>query len=281
MRNTFDAQQALGFLVSQTSYIETKVYKIQYPAIRYPGLIPIDTSANMWAPSVTYYSMDEAGKAEWFDPAADDVAKADVVRSINQTGIGMAGIGYGYNLEELGVAQLLGQNLTADKAGAARRAAERKIDTTVFFGDTAKSWTGLVNNASVTAANAANGVSSSPLWTSKTPQEILYDVNNLLSGIYTGTNEIEMADTVLLPPGLMVYIGTTMIGSLNPITIYEWLLKNNTYTLETGNPLLIRGVRGLDTAGAGSTNRMVAYRRDPDVVKMHMPMPCYFEKTLH
>lgn len=30
---------------------------------------------------------------------------------------------------------------------------------------------------------------------------------------------------------------------------------------------------GLETAGAGSTHRMVAYRRSPDVVKMHVPMP--------
>src|SRR6516225_9797565 len=43
-------QQALGFLVSQISYLEPLVYKVQYPDILYRQLIPIDTSAPEWAP---------------------------------------------------------------------------------------------------------------------------------------------------------------------------------------------------------------------------------------
>ena len=40
---------------------------------------------------------------------------------------------------------------------------------------------------------------------------------------------------------------------------------------------MIRGVFGhLDTAGASSSKRMVAYRRSPEVVKMHIPMPFRF-----
>jgi hypothetical protein len=35
-------------------------------------------------------------------------------------------------------------------------------------------------------------------------------------------------------------------------------------------------VLGLDTAGAGSTTRMIAYKKDPAVLKMHMPMPHHF-----
>ena len=40
MFNMFAAdaqQQALGFLVSQTSYIEPQVYKIKYPELNYQG----------------------------------------------------------------------------------------------------------------------------------------------------------------------------------------------------------------------------------------------------
>jgi hypothetical protein len=36
-----DAQQALGFAVSQTAYIEQQVYKTQYPEIQYAQLIPV------------------------------------------------------------------------------------------------------------------------------------------------------------------------------------------------------------------------------------------------
>ena len=49
-------------------------------------------------------------------------------------------------------------------------------------------------------------------------------------------------------------------------------MKYNVLTAQTGQPLVIRAVRGLETAGAGGTGRMVAYRRDPEVLKMHIPM---------
>ena len=36
------------------------------------------------------------------------------------------------------------------------------------------------------------------------------------------------------------------------------------------------GVRGLDTGGAAGQARAVAYRKDPEIVKMHIPMPHRF-----
>ena len=32
----------------------------------------------------------------------------------------------------------------------------------------------------------------------------------------------------------------------------------------------------MDTAGVGGTTRLVAYRKDPEVLKLHMPMPHRF-----
>lgn len=60
------------------------------------------------------------------------------------------------------------------------------------------------------------------------------------------------------------------------MTLLQFLRANNTYTAMTGQQLTIRGVRGLETAGAGVTARMVAYRRDPQVLKLHIPMPHRF-----
>ena len=47
-------------------------------------------------------------------------------------------------------------------------------------------------------------------------------------------------------------------------------------TATTGQPIVIRGMRSLDTAGASSTARLVAYRYSPQVLKLHMPMPHRF-----
>lgn len=76
-----DAQAALGFVVSQTTYIERQVNEIVYPDIQYPQLIPVDTSAPEWIKTVTFYSADKVGKADWVNGNADDLPLASTERS--------------------------------------------------------------------------------------------------------------------------------------------------------------------------------------------------------
>jgi hypothetical protein len=272
-----DARAALSFVISQQAYIEPIVYRTQYADIRYPSLIPVDTGAPEWIQSITYFSIDGVGQAQWFTGAAHDVPHAEVSKAVLGSTVAMAAIGYRWNAEELGKAQLYGMNLPVEKALYARRASEEFIDQVAMFGDAAKNFTGLVNNAAVTAGSAAaTGTGSSTTWASKTPDNVLADINAALSGIYTGTLQIGMADTILIPYTQLLDISTRRIDAVNQTTILEWVLRNNIYTRTTNQPLNIQGVRGLETAGSGSTARMVAYRKAPEVVKMHMPMPYRF-----
>ncbi|ACL61049.1 DUF2184 domain-containing protein [Methylobacterium nodulans] len=279
MRGQFliDAPRALAFLVSQQSFIEPTVYRTQYPEIRYPRLVPVDTNVPDWTPSVTYFSMDQVGAAKWITGQANDVPRADVLRSQFETSVSMAGIGYGYDLEELGKAQLMNLNLSADKADAARRASEEFIDQVALFGDPAKGYAGLVNSPVVTQGSAAaRGEGGSTRWVDKTAENVLADVNGQLTGIFTGSATVELADTVLLPYEQMVALSLRRVDPTSPMTLLDWVQQKNVYTIETQRPLNVFGVRDLETAGAGGTARMVAYRRDPAVVKLWMPMPFRF-----
>lgn len=276
---THDAQGvALNFLVRQATLIEPVVYAMRYQEIQYPTLVPVDTSAPDWIQSVTYFSMDGVGKADWFHGNANDVPKVELTREKFETGVSMAAIGYGYTLEELGTAQLYGMNLSADKATLARRIAEEKIDAVAFVGDSTKGFTGLVNASTPTATTApADGTGSATTFVSKTPDQVLRDINGQITGTFTGTLGAEMVDTILLPYSVLLDLSTRRIDAVNQTTILEWIERNNIYTRLTGQPLLIRGLFGyLDTAGSGGTKRMVAYRRSPEVLKMHVPMPFRF-----
>lgn len=265
-------QQALGFLRLQTSYIEPTVYNIKYPDIQYPQLIPVDTSAPEWAKSITYYSQDRIGRAAWFHHAAKDIPIADVTREKFEHGIEMAAIGYRYDLEELGQAMMLGQSLTNDKASAARRAYEEFVDEIAMRGDSDKGWSGLINDPNVTVVTMeADGDGNSSTWDDKTADQVLRDINAILTGVYTASNTVEMADTLLLPLTSFTSLGTRRIPDTT-MTILEFIRKNNVYTAQTGQQLMIRAVRGLDVAGSDGGGRMIAYRRDPQVVKMHIPM---------
>lgn len=265
-----DAQSALGFTLSQTSIIEREVNQIEYPDVNYAELIPISTEGNPWAKSVTYFSGDKYGKADWINGNSDDIPLAGTTMTKHETQVHTAGIGYGWGLEEISQAAWLGHNLPADDAVAARRAYEEMVYRVALFGDASKGFTGLFNAPGVTAATAAVS------WDTATPAQIIADLNDLLVGQFTGTLFTSMADTVILPYDRFLLLASTPRSAESDTSILTWYLANNPYTALTGRPLRIRGVQGLQTAGAGNTHRAIAYRRDPNVLRMHIPMPHRF-----
>lgn len=267
---TFDAQAATGFVRSQTTHVEAAVNETVYPDIQYPALIPVDTSAHPFAQTVTYVSSDKYGKADWINGNADDIPMAGSELAENKTAVYTAGIGYGYGWEEVNVAMMMGRSLSNDDAMAARRAYEEMVDRVALAGDASKNFQGLIDNSAVTAASVTTGD-----WATATEDQILADVNEVLLGITTDTKESSMANTLLIPYEKLSYLASNRLGDTG-LTILDFLRRNNVVTAMGGQELTIRTVRGLSTAGAGDTARMIAYRRDPMVLKLHIPMPHRF-----
>ncbi|PPU41830.1 hypothetical protein XaplCFBP3123_01440 [Xanthomonas arboricola pv. populi] len=267
----------MGFVVSQTTIIEPGVYRTVYPDIQYRDLVPVDTSGSEFATSVTYYSQDQYGKADWINGNADDIPKAGTNRSQFQTGVHTAGIGYGYGWEEVGRAQLLGINLPNEDAAVARRASEVMVDRVALQGDASKGFTGLFNAAGVTPVAAPTGAwGTLQAAGTATPDQIVADMNSAILNVFNGTNTTAIADRLLLPWSKFMLISTKKMSDNSDMTILQYFLANNVYTATTGQQLTVRGLRDLDTAGAGGVARMIAYRYDANVLKLHMPMPHRF-----
>lgn len=267
---TVDQMQAnIGFVESQTAHIEAGVYAHRFPAIRYAGLIPVDNSAPEWIRTIDYFSMDVAGSAGWTADRSRDLNLVATEYGKASSTVHLADIGYDFGLQEVEVARSVGANLSGDKALAARMIYERFVDKIAFTGDAEKGWSGLFNNPSVTASGATTGD-----WSNSNTNEdqMLADVNELLSGVWTATNEIAMADTLLLPHTEIQRLGSTRLGDNGTLTVLEFIRNQNVYTAETGQPLTIRGIRGLEEAGVSGAKRMVAYRNSTEVMKMHIPM---------
>ena len=258
-----DAPAALGFVVSQRSHIETEVLRKPYPAIRYAQLIPIDTSANPYAQSVTFFAQDSVGRAKFINGKGDDVPLVNITGSKFEQTVNMAGVGYSFSLEEIGAAQMMGTNLSSDGADAARLAYEQFVDEVAFVGDTTLGIEGLYNTTGITTAAAGATFAAS------TPQAVLAIINTALSAILTTTQGIEMADTIALPLAAYADIATRQLAPESDVTVLDFVRRANVYTTMTGQPLTIVGDRRL-------TTQMVVYRRDPGVLKMHMPMPLMF-----
>ncbi|MCS3467092.1 hypothetical protein M2401_000813 [Pseudomonas sp. JUb42] len=265
-----DAQAALGFALSQTTFIERQVNQIVYGDIQYQDLIPVDNSAPEWVKTVTYYSGDKFGKADWINGNSDDVPRAGSERSKFETSVYTAGIGYGWGLEELSQAQMLGFPLQSDDAAAARRAYEEMVDNVALRGDARKGFQGLISNSAVTAITVPTGN-----WATATPAQMIADINAVLMPTFSGTQYTSIADTLLLPFEKLQQLAQSVMPNTT-MTVLQFVMQSNIYTQTTGKPLMIRGIYGLLTAGGGGTARMVGYRRDPSVLKLHIPMPHRF-----
>lgn len=260
------AQAALGFVVSQTSFIRRAVNEKPRPSIQYPGLIPVPSDIDPFAKSVTYYAGDKVGVAGWISHNANDMPLADVDTEKFEQMIYEAGIGYSYGWLEVQQAMRLGVALTQRKAMAARRAAEEMLDRIAFSGDTTKGFLGIMGYTGVTATNAATGT-----WSTATDAQIIADFNQGITKVSTESNQVFLADTVLLPHAELQRIAAKPMSGTS-VSVLTYLKQNNVYTNTTGRPLTIMGVRGLETAGAGSTKRIISYFRDPEVLEFYVPM---------
>lgn len=272
MKHAFgDTQANLGFVVNQTSHIEREVYETKYPEYNYAEFMPVDTSAHPFSKTVTYYSSDKAGAAKWMNGNSNDVPLVGLSQNQSETAVHTAGIGYDYGWEEVGQANMLGRNLSAEKAIAARTAYEQMVHRTAMLGDADKGFEGLFTFAGVAPVGAAGVYQAGGL----SADAIIADINSQLTGIHADTNTVEMANSVVLPYTRFNYIASTRIPDTN-MTILEFIKAYNVYTANTGQELFIRGSRHLEAGGAAVDARMVVYRRDPQVVKMHIPMPLQF-----
>lgn len=271
-----DAQVGYAFLTPQLHRIEAEVYMTKYPSFDITRFMSVDSSGDMWDIGTLVYSMDNVGQAQFLAGGAFDVPYASTQMSQNTRNFHLAGIGYEWNTQELQRAAKLGRSLSSDKAQAAVQASDRFIYGIAMTGktpagDAEKGWTGFVNNGSAPSAQvAADGTGSSRLWTAKTADQILRDINAAITAVETGTGETHVANTLVLPTSAYNYIATTRVGDSD--TILKFLQANNT----AGEALQIKKSRALETAGTGGTTRMVAYDNNPQVLKFHLPGPHQF-----
>jgi hypothetical protein len=281
-----DAAGVMGFLQSNLAYVEQQLYQTEYTEPLYKNAFAsgaIDTSAG-WARTVEVYSTDMVGMGKFLSGNALDIPIADIGFKRGVSPIESAGVGYRYTYEELMTAQYAsangsvvpGQALDASRAMVCRTAFEQHVDMVALTGDTDKGYEGLFNNSNVPTANVINGASATPGWETKTADEILFDINDAINDVFAQTKNIDKANTLALPSSAFQLIAGMRLGTVNDTTVLEFIRSKNVYTAMTNSPLEIVPFLHLETIGAGSTKRMIAYNKNPIKQKMHVPVPLQF-----
>ncbi|MBI1682380.1 DUF2184 domain-containing protein [Caulobacter hibisci] len=271
--NFADAQQAVGFLTPQLLRINTEVDMQKYPSFDYARLLFVDTDGGMWSRGSIFYSGDIAGKPEWFAGGAFDIPYADISTTQFLQENHLKALGYQWFRQELEQAAQMGRNLGNEKAAACRKVAEANIYAMTIRGDATKGLTGIVNNPNVpTATVPADGTGAATAFSTKTADQINRDINEILNAPYNASGETQRANTLLLPTTRLQSLASTRIGT-GTDTVLKFIQENNSYTLETKQPLTIIGTRELETAGGSGTARMMAYDNEKDVLRLYLPGP--------
>ena len=151
----------------------------------------------------------------------------------------------------------------------------KELDKVTMEGWDELSVPGLFNNPNVQSALVAdNADASSKLWVDKTPDEILTDINEILTSVWeTAEYDVDgMPNRLLITPDMYGYISTIKVSDAGNISILEYVLQNN-IARRKGVDFQIWDNRYAVGAGQGGTARMVAYNYNDDKIRFHLPIP--------
>jgi hypothetical protein len=134
---------------------------------------------------------------------------------------------------------------------------------------------GLFNNPLITASAAPNGAAGTATWATKTPLEILADVNSVMVATWAASeyDVSGMANHILVPPADFARLlqPISVAGVAGSISILEYILQNNIGKTQ-GVELQIHPSRWAIAAGTGGKDRLLAYVNNDDRIYMDIPV---------
>lgn len=252
----FDAGEA-AFLTRELLALEARSYDILYAPRTWEQFIPADTSVPAGAETTSYTMMDRVGSAQVGGNYADDLPRVDVFLAEFINSMVPLKAAYGYNLQELRAAAMARRPIDTAKAMAAREAIEDQHDRLAWLGDSQAGFTGFANNASVQTTTVITGNWS----TTATGDQILADLQKLVTELYTNSLQTWEADSIAFSPADWMIVKTKPRATGTDRTVLEAFLAANPQIKNVG------ATHRLTAAGAGSTKRVIAYRKDPMVLQ--------------
>ena len=151
---------------------------------------------------------------------------------------------------------------------------DKVLDKNAYMGFTRVNSTGLINNPSVTRISAPAGAGGSALWANKTADEILADINTVISQVWkvNDCSADALPNHILLPVAQFGLLVTRKVSEDSERSILTYVLENN-LTRQQGGDLVISPCKWCSTAGTNYADRMVVYMNRVDRVCFNLTQP--------
>lgn len=262
------------FLQRELEHILPKVYEKKYAEIPYSRIIPVSNEVPEGAESYKYEIYDAVGEFDLISDYGDDLPTSDIKRGeITNTIRNFAG-SFKYSTEEIRKAQFAKVSLEQRKADAVRKAYEERANKIALFGYAGTGLKGFFNHPVVDKIVVTGSANDG--WfdgSAVTPDQMIAILNEGITYQVNATKMIERPDTMLVPYSVYRKISTTARSATSDTTVLEYFLRTNPYITQ------VEPINELDPANSGgalTAARMVIYKRDPDKVQFHVPMPLKF-----
>ena len=256
------------FLNRELTTVRKKVYEVIYNKLKGRQMVPINYDLHPGAESDAYQVMDTYGNAK---------VGGSYSTNAPRVGAGMKEVlaplkpirnAYGFSIQEIRAAAMAQKPLSSILGVAARRVMERTLDGLLLDGSTTEGLAGLFSMSGATTGTLASGAVGTT-WADKTSDEKIVDLNNPFNQIANDSSEALAANTLIIPLTAMQDISLTRMRDSSDTTILQHFKSLNP------DVTVLSHVK-LETAGAGSTRRMLAYDNSEDM--LHAVIPQEFEQ---
>lgn len=283
------------YLQSQLARVESTMLDVYYKPVLYSKLLPVATGTGLQWDSVRYQTSNQTGLAKEISQQSDVIPTAEVSSGVNDISVtDPIAIAYQWNVLELAQSGYLKRPIDSRKAVAARNAFERALNYIALFGQKDPStavaslpglfnakylWQNVLTSASIQSpiTGAWGGVSA----TSTTPQQILNDLNALLTYVWTQTGFNEWPNVVLLPTTTMTPLAQ-IVSTAGNRSILDYLKENNVAKTVGGVNVEFVFAPGLentnafDSTTANGNRRVTTYTNNSDAVEFEITQPLTF-----
>jgi hypothetical protein len=273
-QKTFDS--TLSYYVNQLDNLDRKLYEPLYN-VTWGRDINLRTGITMANESTSFIRTNIGGIGTqnaqgkpWISPNTTTLPGVSIDGERIVLPLRLLGQEISYSSVELERSQLTGQSIDTQKFDAMNILYQMNTDEMVYVGDTGVGATGLVNSSLVTTGAVDNGTAGTPAWATKTPDEILKDVNDMISAAWLASGYSTCPDKVLLPPNQFAFIASQKISTAGNVSILQFLEDNSISLRVNGRKLEIQPVKWLAGRGASASDRMVAYTNQEDKVRFPM-----------
>ena len=274
----FDSAEDAGvFFAQELDIVKSKTYDKVYPEMTALATFPITHELPEGAETFTYYSYEKTGMANIINNYSTDLPRADVKGKPTHGDIKSIGNSYGYSVQDMRASRMVGKNLDARRADAARYAHDNKVNKIAWAGDKENGLVGILsvdNNIPIYVLSTVEG-SDKTEFSAKNCDQILADFSGAIEYMASTTKNVEKPDTVWMAPSRLRKLAMTRIEGTDS-TVLKFLKDNlSDITNWYESPELEANSTDTNPYAAENQAVMVLGKNDPDKFSLENPMEFY------